>query len=152
MRVLKLVLPFTLLLSLLLGGHVLFPSGQVYASHKPCCMWCGQINCTPPGYGSCPWFACLTDDAAMPLAQMVTSNALLALKVRSDFQSSPLVRATSTDRLITLANLENCVSSHFILRFFQDDGVWFKPVSDFQKFNTSHNNLVAFQMGTHREK
>lgn len=154
MRVPRLVSPFPLLLVLLLlSSYALLPSDQAYA-RKPCCTWCGQMFCTPPGVGNCPWFACLTDDTDMLQAQIVMSNAILAIGIRSDSQSSPTVRPTSIDRLITLPNLRRCARNNFALRLFQSDVDHPKRfASDFPKYNASHNNnLVAFQIGTEKEK
>ena len=141
MSELKLVTSFSLLLVLLLGSHVLFPFGQAYAGHKPCCTYCGQKYCASPGTGNCPWFPCLTDDSA-------TLQAKFATRAGSNSHPSPLLRLTSINRLITLPNSGQCAKNNFILRLFPNEGDRLTFASDFPKYNASHDILVAFQMGT----
>ena len=104
MRILKLV-PILVLL-LLLSGQTLFPSGQAYATHLPCCE-CGMPcyeDCTCPGTWPC-WY-CRAGDI-FPLDMRVHDEPLR-------FSAKKLI---VIDRLMRPVNAK-CLHGNLILKLF----------------------------------
>jgi hypothetical protein len=157
MRVLKLIL----LLSIIqvLGGQLLFPSGNAYA--KPCCPDCNSCawfftKCWCPGLNGCAWFYCAPhhpDDSSTLQARTLTNNERLDITGSYSSVPSSTPRPDNIDRLITLPSSGQCARYNLTMKFFQsaEDRLKFEP--DFLKYNSSQdNNIVAFQIPMNEEK